>query len=38
MTDGPVPLYTVDHDEATLTGYKEEILDHIAESRLMRQA
>ena len=36
MTDGPVPLYTVEHDEATLTEYKEEILDHIAASRVVR--
>jgi radical SAM superfamily enzyme YgiQ (UPF0313 family) len=33
MTDGPVPLYTVDHDVHTLQRYKDAILDHIAVGR-----
>ena len=33
MTDGPVPLFTAEHDEATLQRYKDTILDRIAIGR-----
>lgn len=33
MTDQPVPLYTAEHDEATLYRFKDEILDQIALDR-----